>query len=163
MAANKSSSDASVGLLTDVDTTQRNPVGFHVADENGGVYIYLPGVASTAANDFVGYVYTAAGTIVTTRLVTTATYSAKVGVSIGANLAATWGWVQIYGFNGSAAFVTATITTPLALYTSATAGRATTTAGAATIIFGASATVTSVSNVGGVSLDYPSTAGNATV
>jgi len=163
MAANKSSSDASVGLLTDVDTAQRNPVGFHVADENGNTFIYLPGVASTVAGSFLGFIATAVTTFVTTLLVTTATYAAGVGVSMSANVATDFGWVQIFGFNAVANFATATITTPLALYTSSTAGRATTTAGAATIIFGAQAVVTSVSNVGGVFLDFPSTAGNATV
>jgi hypothetical protein len=151
------------GNITDVDTVQRNPLGLIRADEDYNQYIYLPGVAATAAGNFVGFIATGLQTYVTTLLVTAATYSASVGVAMGAILAANWGWFQIYGFNAAASFATATITTPLGLYTSSTAGRATTTAGAATAIFGGSATVTSASNVGGVWLNYPFTGGNATV
>ena len=150
---------ASMGLSTDVDTVQRNPVGLVRGDENGNQFIYLPGVASNVAGAFVGFVYTGVTTAVVTLLVTTATYAASVAVSMGATLAANWGWFQIYGFNAAANYATATITTPLMLFTSSTAGRATTSDTAATTIFNSSATVTSVSNVGGVWLDFPYTLG----
>src|SRR5579862_5956972 len=142
---------ASMGLTADVDTTQRNPVGLVRGDENGNVFVYMPGVASNVAGAFVSYYL---GTYVPTLLVTTATLAASVAVSMGAILAANWGWFQIYGACAVANIATVTITTPLALYTTSTAGRCTTSATAATVVYNASANVTSVSNVGGAWLAY---------
>ena len=56
MAANKvGASLATVGLLTDVDTSQRNTLGTRTQDDGSGEYIYMPGVASLAAGDWVMY------------------------------------------------------------------------------------------------------------
>src|SRR5574342_232181 len=102
MAGKVGAALASVGLVTDVDTVQRNPLGTVVWDESGKAYIYLIGVASTAARSVVTY--------------TTATYQTAlsvtgargpVAIAMAPVLAGQFGWYQIYGhasaeFNGAA-------------------------------------------------------------
>jgi len=43
---------ASVGLLTDVDTSQRNQLGARQQDESNNEYIYMPGLAAMVAGDW---------------------------------------------------------------------------------------------------------------
>lgn len=86
---------ASVGLLTDVDSTARNTVGMRQFDEAHNEYIYLKGVASTLAGSWVAFdeLY------LTTLLV--ANGLGRVAISVSATVASTWGWYCIYGaFNG---------------------------------------------------------------
>ena len=94
MPANKVGiSLATVGVLSDVDTTQRNMLGASVEDETGGVYVYLQGVASTVAGDWV--IYNSA-TFLTTRLVT-AILAGPIAVAMAALLLTNFGWYQIGG------------------------------------------------------------------
>ena len=46
---------ASTGLITDVDTAQRNPVGVSAWDNAGNEYIYMQGVASVVRGTWVTY------------------------------------------------------------------------------------------------------------
>src|SRR6267378_6780207 len=97
MAANKvGASMASVGLLTDVDTSQRNQLGARQQDESNNEYIYMPGLAAMVAGDWVMYPL---ATFVPTRLVNDAgsATAGLVAVAMGAILAANFGWFQIYG------------------------------------------------------------------
>lgn len=95
MAQIKSGGMASVGNLSDVDTTARNLVGMVVdgVDDFGGAaeFIYLKGVASTIAGSVVTYDH--AG--VTTLIVADA--SGPVAVAMAATVAATFGWYCITG------------------------------------------------------------------
>ena len=151
---------ASVGLLTDVDTVQRNTLGAKVFDDAGGEYIYLPGVAALVAGDFVFFNIS---TYVPVRLVTAITAGA-VAVAMGATLAANWGWFQILGIVTSANIATDGAANGKPLYASASAGRATTTAAAGTAIFGAAAQGASASNVGNAYFAaHPFTMANATL
>ena len=135
---------ASVGLLTDVDTVQRNPLGFTVQGDDGGWYTYLQGVASTAAGDFI--IYNSA-TYLTTRLVTTVA-AGPVAVAMGAILLTNFGWYQVKGIVVSANIATDASADGKPLYASSSAGRATTTPASAAAIFGANGQGASASNVG---------------
>ena len=135
---------ASSGLLTDVDTAQRNVLGMQQYDDAGNLYVYMPGVASLAAGDFVYYNIS---TWVPVRLLNTVK-AGSVAVAMGAILAANWGWFQIGGIVASANIATDAAGDQKALYMGAVAGRATTTAVGAQVIFGASAQGNPASNVG---------------
>jgi hypothetical protein len=124
--------------ITETSTTKNHPLGTIVrAEEYGagygeGEFIYLAGVASTAAGDLV--VYDAkAGT--TTR--TVAASRGRVAVAMSANVASQYGWYQI---SGEAIVSTTAAGTGAAnpnLIITATAGRATVAATGATCILGA--------------------------
>lgn len=93
---------AAVGLLDDVHTTQRNPLGIVVPGQDAlglyGQWIYAIGVASNVQGAFVAL----DGTVSTyqTALLDTdvaATQIGRVAVSMAAVVAAEYGWFQIYG------------------------------------------------------------------
>ena len=92
MAYNKSGPSPSVGLLTDVDTVKRNPLGYRTNDEFGGEYVYLQGIASTIVGSWVVF---PSSTFITTLGV--ANSKGKVAVAMAAILASQFGWYQIYG------------------------------------------------------------------
>ena len=107
MATNKVGySSTSVGLLTDVDTSARNPVGTRQFDDVGNEFIYLVGVASTVIGSCVTYGLNGTTAYLTALSVTGA--KGPVAIAMGAILAVNFGWYQICGFgsalfNGSAA------------------------------------------------------------
>lgn len=84
-------SEAVVGALTDVDSEARNPIGT-IRVEGMKHYIYLSGVASTAAGDAV--IYHEDGS--TVRLVTGAA-AGPVAIALAATVASTYGWYQVEG------------------------------------------------------------------
>ena len=92
---------ASAGLVTSVDTVQRNMLGARIQASNGNEYVYLAGVASCAAGDFVTYNAT---TYVAVRLVSDAV--GMVAIAPAAILAANWGWFLIKGFYSGASALT---------------------------------------------------------
>jgi hypothetical protein len=77
--------------LSQVDTTAKFTLGTQTMDKNGNVYIYMTGVASTIVGSWVTYdeLY------ITTLLVANA--KGPVAVSMGINVASTYGWYQIFG------------------------------------------------------------------
>jgi hypothetical protein len=95
MAAAKAGASASVGQLTDVDTVARNVVGTVVegVDDFGNYaeFIYLKGVASTIVGSVVTYDHAGATTLIV------ADASGPVAVSMGVNVASTFGWYCITG------------------------------------------------------------------
>jgi len=150
---------ASVGKLTDIHTSQKNPLGQVVADEMGYEYVYLKGVASLAAGDWVAYV---PGTFVTTRLVDSLT--GMVAVAMAATLASQFGWFQISGLTPTYSNITTDASADQKpLYRSATAGRASTTAAATKAIFGAVGVGAAASNAGTAQISRPFIFGSATV
>ena len=140
------------GLLTDVDTVQRNVLGTLAWDDLGNAHVYLPGVASCVAGSWVTYVL---GTYVPTLTITTSIPGGLIAVANAAILAANWGWFQVFGYVPVANIATATITVGQPLYASSTAGRATTSASAACTLFGAFIATSAVSNVGSAVLSFP--------
>jgi hypothetical protein len=113
--------------IMDTSTTQNHPLGTKVRAVDVGTlgygegeFVYLKGVASTAAGDVVVY-DPVAGT--TTRAV--AASRGPMAVAMSANVASQYGWYQVFG---QAAVNTASAGTGAAnalLQTSATAGQAT--------------------------------------
>jgi hypothetical protein len=146
---------ATQGLLTDVDTAQRNPLGTKAQDENSNEYIYLPGVASLAAGDWVMYNL---ASYFPARLLNDAGLAAGglVAVAMSAVTANTsFGWYQVAGLVASPVNIATTANTQGALYRTGTAGRASITAVAKDAIFGAFLAGASVANVGTASIQYP--------
>lgn len=97
--AYKISSPAYIGSqpIDATSTTQGLPLGTRVravdSSYGEGEFVYLKGVASTAAGDFV--VFDAkAGT--TTRAVAGTTKTGSVAVAMSANVASQYGWYQIW-------------------------------------------------------------------
>lgn len=102
--------------FTTVDTTATARVGERVPDEYGNEYIYLQGVASTAAGSWV--TYDEAG--VTTLLAANAI--GPVAIAQAATVASTYGWYLIFGY--CSAKVAASFADNGNLYATATAGTA---------------------------------------
>lgn len=105
-----------LGALTDVDTTAKYSVGKRTRDNLGNEYIYLQGVASTAAGTWVTYDELG----VTTRLAANAI--GPVAIAQAATVASTYGWYLIYGT--CLANVSAGFADNGNLYATATAGEA---------------------------------------
>lgn len=142
---------ASTGLYTDIDTTQRNVLGQVEKDDSGNEFIYLKGVASLVAGDFVVY----DGTYATTRAVNTPV-TGPVAMACAAVLANQYGWFQIGGVTPA----TANIATDASgsgkpLFLSATAGRLTTTVAAGNAVLGSWAKGNPASNAGAALLNRP--------
>lgn len=163
---------ASVGLLTDIDGPtsvassnglgQRNLLGQRAFDTNGNEYIYLLGVAATAAGDWVRYV---PGTFATTRLVSNTAITGLVAVAMAATVAGTWGWYQIFGLTPTYTAIAtdgSADTKSLSMGASAD-GRVTTGPTTTKNIFGAVAIGASASNVGTAGIEYPFIFGTATI
>jgi hypothetical protein len=101
----------SAGLLTDIDdgtkanatASPRIPVGTRAFDNVGNEYIYLKGVASTAAGDWVLY---NPSTGVTTRTTANTAATGLLAVAMAATVASTWGWYQIAGLTSAVCALT---------------------------------------------------------
>lgn len=150
------------GPSTDVGADglgQQNALGERAFDNAGGEYVYLKGVASLAAGDWVLYNNLAAQLWKTTRF-TQAALVGFVAVAMAAVLANSFGWFQIYGqvlvanidTDGSADGKTLSSN-------SATTGRVSTGATATKVIYGAFASGASAANVGAAFISYPYTVG----
>src|ERR1700676_4865847 len=81
----------SQGLLTDIDTVQRNVLGMIQRDDAGNEYIYLKGVAACVAGSWVNYHEDFVPILLTTGL----GGSGPVAVALGAVLAVNFGWFVI--------------------------------------------------------------------
>lgn len=132
----------------EIDTVKKFPLGHRNKDVNGNEYVYLKGVASNAAGEWLVWDEDYA----TTRL--TADEVGPVGVSMSAFDATTeFGWAQIYGKNTVAK--TDTVAADKALYIDGTAGRADDADVAGDSIHGAFSMTADTSNVATVFLSYP--------
>ena len=140
-----------VGGLTDVHSSIQNPkgtrsLGYNSSDELCE-FIYLSGVASLVAEDFVVYDEDYA----TTRAV--ADEVGSVAVAMAAVDATTkYGWFQIYG---PATGDTATVAADKTLYLTATAGRLDDTDVAGDSVHGCFSMAADTSNSCPVFLNYP--------
>jgi phosphohistidine swiveling domain-containing protein len=149
---------ASEGLLTDVDSAARNPVGTEMKDETGATYVYLQGLASVAAGEFVTY----ANGAVIARAKDTPTVG-SVAVAMAAIVASKYGWFQVTGTVLVAAIATDSGADGKILVASSTDGRASTTAAAGKTIFGAFAVGAAASNAGKAQLNRPFIIGTTTL
>lgn len=131
-----------------VDTSQQVPLGTRGYDTSGNEYIYLQGVASTAAGNWVIFDENYATTLLAANGV------GPVAIAMAAISATTkYGWYQIFGKNTIAK--TDTVAADKALYIDGTAGRADDAGVAGDIIVGAYSMAADVSNVTTVSINYP--------
>lgn len=88
------------GTLSEVYTTAKFKVGEVVADENGNQYIFGSGVASCVAGSWVSLDEAAQATLLA------ANAKGRVGVAMGAIVASTYGFFQIYGKSTTALALT---------------------------------------------------------
>jgi hypothetical protein len=126
---------ASQGLLTDIDTVQRNELGQISADEFGNEYVYLKGLAATAAGSWVVY-----DELYQTSLLTTTANSGipgPVAVSLGAVLAVNFGWYVIRHSFVFGLCISDTFVDDSAVFATATAGSVDDDSAAATQVTGA--------------------------
>lgn len=136
------------GDTATVDTSQLAPLGMRAWDEDGAEYIYLQGVGSTVAGDWVVFDENYA----TTRLV--ANEVGPVAIAMAAiNATTSYGWYQIFGKNTIAR--TDTVAADKSLYIDGTAGRADDAGIAGDLIVGAYSMTADSSNVATVWLTYP--------
>jgi len=91
-------SKAGFQAITDTSTTQNHNIGTVVEANDptygNGAFIYLKGVASTAAGDVVTYDLKGNSTF---RATTSSPVYGPVGVAMSANVASQYGWYQIRG------------------------------------------------------------------
>lgn len=130
-----------------IDTTRSASLGLRGVDGSGNEYIYLQGVASTVAGDWVVFDESNA----TTRLI--AGEVGPIAVAMAAVLADQFGWYQIFGVNTIAR--TDTIAADSALYIDGTTGRADDLGVSGDLIIGAYSMTADTSNVATVFLVYP--------
>lgn len=131
-----------------VDTTQLASLGSRGVDKNGNEYIYLQGVGSTVAGDWVVYNEDYG----TTRLV--ANEVGPVAIAMAAvNATTSYGWYQIFGVNTVAR--TDTISADKSLYIDGTAGRVDDLGVTGDLIIGAYSMTADTSNVATVWITYP--------
>lgn len=129
-----------------VHTVKKFRLGTRVRDLAGREFIYLKGVASTAAADFVTF----DSAFATTR--TAANAKGPVAVAMAAVLANQYGWYGIYGaFTGNVA----TGADGAKVWVTATAGRVDNTDVAVDIITGAIQRSATASNRATFWLNYP--------
>lgn len=102
------------------DTTQNHPLGTIVKAVDPtygeGEFIYLTGVASTAAGDVVSYNSTQGATV---RWAGTANEGRPLAVAMSANVASQYGWYQIAG--NAVANISGTVAAGNPMYWQATA------------------------------------------
>src|ERR1700674_317772 len=72
--------------LTNVDTTQVNPLGMVVQDDLGNEYVYAQGIASTVAGSWV-FLTNATGKYITQLTTTTSPLAGRVGIALAPILA----------------------------------------------------------------------------
>lgn len=97
-----------------IDTAKKHELGTRASDADGNEYIYLQGVASTAAGSWVTF----DEAHLTIRTVANAL--GRVAIAMAATVASTYGWYLIYGKSTTA--VGSKTTTEDALFLSATPG-----------------------------------------
>lgn len=142
--------------------TGRNQLGYRVFDDNGNEYIYLVGVASTAAGDWVRYI---PGAWTTVRLVSNTAITGLVAVAMAATIASTNGWYQIFGLTPTYTAIAtdaAADTKSVSMGASAD-GRVVTGPTTTKNIFGAVCVGASANNVGTAAIAYPFIFGTATI
>ncbi len=118
------------GSTTKIDTILMHELGTRSFDANGNEYIYLTGVISTAAGDWVTY----DEAHLTIRTVADAV--GRVAIAMAATVANTYGWYLIYGTHPSAKTKTAFADNGICYLTS-TAGAVDDTDAAGDLILGA--------------------------
>lgn len=146
MAELTGANQVAAGNTDQVDTTQLHRVGMRMRDRDGYEYIYLVGVASTAANTVVTYTTAGATALLTANAV------GDVAVAMAATVASTWGWYMIKGFTSAKCD---TVAANKACFIDATDGRIDDAVVTGDLVVGMYTRSTDTSNVCTVQLNYP--------
>ena len=133
--------------LASTSTVQHEVVGSRVFDNLGNQYIYLLGLAATAAGTWVTFNESYATALLTGDAI------GPVAISMTANIGSQWGYYQISGINTIA--VTDTIAADKQLYIDGTDGRADDADVAGDTIIGAISQTADTSNVATVWINHP--------
>jgi hypothetical protein len=137
-----------MAFYSDIHATKKFRLGTEKTDVDGKVYIYLKGVASTAAGSWVTFDENFATTLLAANAV------GPVAISMAANTSATnYSWYQVKGINAIAS--TDTVAADKALYIDGTAGRADDAVVSGDLIVGAASMAADSSNVCTVMLNRP--------
>lgn len=155
------------GNLTDIDTVQRNPLGYRVFDDNGNEYIYCAGVASVTAGAWCFYNSATAQAGFTVALPTANTAaSGLLCVALAAVVASNWGWFQIYGLTPATTQIATDASADgktLSNGASGANGRFVTGPTTTKNVFNAVCVGASASNAGTAFISYPFMFGTATI
>lgn len=137
-----------MSFATSINATKRYRLGTKKKDVNDNVFIYLKGVASTAAGSWVTFDENFATTLLTANAV------GPVAISMSANTSATnYSWYQIYGNNTIAS--SDTTAADVQLYIDGTNGRVDDAVVTGDLVVGAVSTGSDTSNVLPVWIQYP--------
>lgn len=136
-----------VGNTTDIHTAKQNNLGQRAFDASGNEYIYLQGIASLAANDWVFYDET---TYIVTR--TVANSKGPVAIAQAAVLASQFGW---FGIKGTFVGNVATGGLAAKVWVTATAGRVDNTDVAVDLVDGAVQRSATAANLATFGISYP--------
>lgn len=131
-----------------IDTTAQHKLGTRAFDVDGNEYIYLLGVASTAAGSWVTFDEAHVTTLATTGA------QGRVGVAMAAIVASSYGWYQIYGKNTIALALTGFLDNAF-VYLTSTAGSVDDTVVAVSKVVGAFGRGAVSGGVITVELNYP--------
>lgn len=131
-----------------IDTSAKAPVGTRAKDKNGNEYIYLLGVASTAAGSVVTYDEAGVTTLIAANAI------GPVAVAEAATVANTYGWYAIKHL-GKLCACDATIADNAKVYIDGTSGRIDDAVVAGDQIMGMVTRGTDTANFVLVQLDYP--------
>lgn len=155
---------AFVGDTSVIHSSALNPLGTRAFDTAGNEYIYLQGVASLAAGDWVMYNNaTAQGSYKTIRMVNTP-IPGMAAVAMAAVVANQFGWFQIFGLTPTYTNIATDATGDgKMLAQSGTAGRATTGPVTTKNLFNATMVGNPASNAGQAFIVYPFCFGSATI
>src|SRR5687767_73275 len=140
-------SSPAAGLTGEAHATQLNPLGAVRLFSDGNHYIYLKGVASTAANDWVVF----DETYQTTRMV--ATSAGPAALASAATIASTFGWYLYVG--SGTAYVLSAAVSAATLFANAQAGAAATAVVHNKAILNARTTAVAASNAAAVQINRP--------
>lgn len=136
-----------VGNTTDVHTVKQNNLGARAFDAANNEYVYLQGIASLVANDWVFYDET---TYIVTR--TVANSKGPVAIAQAAVLASQFGWFGIKGtFTGNVA----TGALAAKVWVTATAGRVDNTDVAVDLVDSAVQRSATAANLATFAISYP--------
>ena len=142
--------------LATIDQTAIYNVGRQYTTPNGDTYVYIQGIASVVAGDWVHYTITTTGASTTARAV--ANGVGPLGVAVGALIAGDFGWVQVSGLCLTAGAISGGgAAAGNAVYLTGTAGLVDDVVVVGDLVNGALFTVTESSAIAGVWLNYPST------
>jgi hypothetical protein len=138
---------AATPFYNQIHTTKKFRLLAEKSDPAGNKYVYLKGVASLAAGDFVQYGSDGA----TVRALSTTPTTGAIAMAMSANTSSSnYSWFMIHGSSAIANVATQSTGAGKALFLSSTAGRLTITPATELSVVGAFSAGNSVSNVGSV-------------